>query len=87
MLTGAPNPKTWYWNDRVKNANDSYTARYVSPTIVEGQQDGEFVVGSDTGLGTTSSNITVCAVTNQSADRHRCPRLLLPAREPTIYLQ
>ena len=67
MLTGAPNPKTWYWNDRVKNANDADTARYVSPTIVEGQQDGEFVVAIDTGLGTTSSNLTVCAVTNQSA--------------------
>jgi hypothetical protein len=66
MLTGAPNPKTWYWTDKVKTANDSYTARHVSPTIVEGQQDGEFVVGIDTGLGATSSNITVCAVTNQS---------------------
>jgi hypothetical protein len=67
MLTGAPNPKTWYWTDKVKTANDSYTAGYLSPTIVEGQQDGEFVVGIDTGLGATSSNITVCAVTNQSA--------------------
>jgi hypothetical protein len=67
MLTGAPNPKTWYWNDKVKTANDSYAAYYLSPTIVEGQQDGEFVVAIDTGLGTTNSNLTVCALTNQSA--------------------
>jgi hypothetical protein len=66
MLTGAPNPKTWYWNDRVKTANDTYSAYYLSPTIVEGQQDGEFVVAIDTGLGTTNSNLTVCALTNQS---------------------
>jgi hypothetical protein len=73
MLTGAPNPKTWYWNDAAKIANDVDPAFYVSPTIVEGQQDGEFVVASDTTLsdiilnsGRPSSSLTVCAVTNQS---------------------
>jgi len=67
MLTGAPNPKTWYWNDRVKTANDAALAWHVSPTIVEGQQDAEFVVAIDTILSSgPSSNITVCAVTNQS---------------------
>jgi hypothetical protein len=68
LLTGAPNPKTWYWNDRVKIANDVDPAFYVSPTIVEGQQDAEFVVAIDTSFYFgPSSNITVCAVTNQSA--------------------
>jgi hypothetical protein len=73
MLTGAPNPKTWYWNDAVKIANDVDPAYYVSPTIVEGQQDGEFVVAIDTTLidiilnsGRPSSSLTVCALTNQS---------------------
>jgi hypothetical protein len=66
MLTGAPNPKTYWWNDKVTIAGDARPAWYLSPTIVEGQQDGEFVVAIDTGSGTTSSNLTVCAVTNQS---------------------
>ena len=68
MLTGAPNPKTWFWNDRVKTAGDAAPVTYLSPTIVEGQQDGEFVVAIDTDFFTgPSSNLTVCAVTNQSA--------------------
>jgi hypothetical protein len=67
MLTGAPNPKTWYWNDKVKIAGDTGLAWYLSPTIVEGQQDAEFVVAIDMGyVSASSSNITVCAVTNQS---------------------
>jgi hypothetical protein len=66
MLTGASNPKTWYWNDRVTIADNSTPARYISPTIVEGQQDAEFVVAIDMGsLSASSSNLTVCAVTNQ----------------------
>jgi hypothetical protein len=69
MLTGAANPRTWFWNDRVKIANNVDTAMYLSPTIVEGQQDGEFVVGIDTGSfsssSPSSSNLTICAVTNQ----------------------
>jgi hypothetical protein len=68
MLTGAPNPKTWYWNDKVTFANNVTPAYYVSPTIVEGQQDAEFVVAIDMFLQSgPSSNVTVCAVTNQSA--------------------
>jgi hypothetical protein len=70
MLTGAPNPKTWYWNDQVLIAGDAGLARQLSPTIVEGQQDAEFVVAIDTGFlpgHDPSSNVTVCALTNQSA--------------------
>ena len=49
---------------------------------MEGQQDGEFVVGIDTGLGTTQFQPHGLCGDQPEYHRHRCPRLLLPAREP-----
>jgi hypothetical protein len=87
MLTGAPNPKTWFWNDKVKTAGDAGLATYLSPTIVEGQQDAEFVVAIDTDFFTgPSSSLTVCAVTSQSTISTTAPVFsCLHASLPYIY--
>ena len=66
LLNGTA-PKTYWWNDKVTIANGVDPAKYLSPAIEEGVQDGEFVVGIDMGfVSASSSNLTVCAVTNQS---------------------
>ena len=36
----------------------------LSPAIEDGVQDSEFIVATDTGYGVTSSNLTLCALTN-----------------------
>jgi hypothetical protein len=36
----------------------------LSPAIEDGVQDGEFIVATDAGYGVTSSNLTLCALTN-----------------------
>jgi hypothetical protein len=36
----------------------------LSPAIEDGVQDGAFIVATDTGYGVTSSNLTLCALTN-----------------------
>jgi hypothetical protein len=70
LLTGAPNPITYWWNDalrRVDNiGNDLGPALALSPALEEGVQDGEFIVSTDAGFGLSSTNLSVCALTNQS---------------------
>jgi hypothetical protein len=65
MLSGA-NPNTWFWNDALKIASDAGPALELSPATEEGVQDAEFVVATDAGYGTESTNLSVCALTNLS---------------------
>jgi hypothetical protein len=94
MLTGA-NPQAYFWNDALKITGDAGPALELSPAFEEGVQDAEFVVATDAGYGTTSTNLSVCALTNQSNIASTAPTLSclhnnqlyayadpLPARQP-----
>jgi hypothetical protein len=74
MLTGA-NPQTYFWNNALKITGDVGPALVLSPAFEEGVQDAEFVVATDAGYGTTSTNLSVCALTNQSNIATTAPTL------------
>jgi hypothetical protein len=66
LLNGTPAVASWFWNDALKITSDAGPALELSPALEEGVQDAEYVIATDAGYGTTSQNLTVCALTNQN---------------------
>jgi len=66
LLRGAASPQTWIYNDAVKITGDVGPALEISPAIEEGVQDFEYIVATDAGYGSVSTNLTVCALSSQS---------------------
>jgi hypothetical protein len=51
-------------NTSLNTCSGPCPALRLSPAIEDGVQDGEFIVATDIGYGVTSSNLTLCALTN-----------------------
>jgi hypothetical protein len=89
LLTGAASPQTWIYNDALTITGDAGPALEISPAIEEGVQDAEYIVATDAGYGTVSTNLTMCALTNQSNIASTAPTLScehnLPREGPAQY--
>jgi hypothetical protein len=70
MSAGSLSDYVYYYNVETDLSGGTQAAYRLSPAIEDGTPQAEFVTASDAGFGVTSSNLTVCAITNTVAIQH-----------------
>src|SRR5262245_3198113 len=94
MLSGAANPVTYSWNNRLITPSAG-KALELTPALEEGVQEAEVIVATAVGFSLNSNFFWVCAVTNQRNIANTQPTLVcsvttqgsfyrdpVPARQP-----